>query len=98
MQWFNPLAFALVPTGVTRPGNSPRGVIVGPGYQKWDITLSKRFKFTERMDLQFRAEAYNVFNHTNFSGLSTAFGGATFGQVTSTRDPRLIQFALKLGY
>jgi outer membrane receptor protein involved in Fe transport len=98
LQWFNPLAFALVPTGVTRPGNSPRGVIVGPGYQKWDMTLSKRFKFTERMDLQFRAEAYNVFNHTNFLGLSTAFGGATFGQVTSTRDPRLVQFAFKLSY
>ena len=50
------------------------------------------------MDLQFRAEAYNVFNHTNFSGLSVAFGGTTFGQVTSTRDPRLIQFAFKLTY
>ena len=98
LKWFETGAFALVPTGVTRPGNSPRGVIVGPGYQKWDMTLSKRFKFTERVDLQFRAEAYNVFNHTNFSGLSTAFGGATFGQVTSTRDPRLIQFALKLAY
>jgi len=39
-----------------------------------------------------------VFNHTNFLGLSTAFGGATFGQVTTTRDPRLVQFALKLGF
>jgi len=98
LKWFEPNAFTLVPAGVTRPGNSPRGVIVGPGYQKWDMTLSKRFKFTERMDLQFRAEAYNVFNHTNFSGLSTAFGSTTFGQVTSTRDPRLIQFAFKLTY
>ena len=50
------------------------------------------------MDLQFRAEAYNVFNHTNFLALSTAFGGTTFGQVTSTRDPRLVQFALKFGF
>lgn len=98
LAWFNPLAFTLVPAGVTRPGNSPRGVIVGPGYQKWDMTLSKRFRFTESMDLQFRAEAYNVFNHTNFSGLSTVFGATNFGQVTSTRDPRLVQFALKLTY
>ena len=42
LQWFNPLAFSLVPVGVTRPGNSPRGVIVGPGYQKWDASSSPK--------------------------------------------------------
>jgi len=97
-QYFDTGAFQLVPAGVTRPGNSPRGVVLGPGYQKWDVTLSKRFRITENFNMQFRAEAYNVFNHTNFLGLSTVFGSTTFGQVTSTRDPRLIQFALKLNY
>ncbi|MFL6275585.1 MAG: carboxypeptidase regulatory-like domain-containing protein [Blastocatellia bacterium] len=97
-QWFNPFAFQLVPAGVTRPGNAPRGVVIGPGYQKWDMTLSKRWKFTENVNLQFRAEAYNIWNHTNFLGVSTVFGSTTFGQITSTRDPRLIQFALKLYY
>jgi len=96
LKWFDPGAFALAPAG--RPGDATRGNIIGPGYQKWDMTLSKRIKFRESMDLQFRAEAYNVFNHTNFLGLSTAFGGTTFGQVTSTRDPRLVQFALKFGF
>jgi len=96
LKWFETGAFAFAPGG--RPGSSPRGVIVGPGYQKWDMTLSKRFKFTERMNLQFRAEAYNVFNHTNFSGLSTTFAAVNFGQVTTTRDPRLVQFGLKLTY
>src|SRR5262249_60358285 len=94
--WFNTFAFAAVPAGVTRPGDSPRGVVIGPGYQKWDMTLGKRFKLRENVSLQFRAEAFNVFNHTNFLGVSTAFGSTTFGQITSTRDPRLIQFALKL--
>ncbi|HJQ26828.1 MAG TPA: carboxypeptidase regulatory-like domain-containing protein [Blastocatellia bacterium] len=94
--WFNPFAFAAPPAG--RPGTSPRGVVIGPGYQKWDMTLSKRWKFTENVNLQFRAEAYNVWNHTNFLGVSTTFGSTTFGQITSTRDPRLIQFALKLYY
>ena len=98
LKWFETGAFSLVPAGITRPGNSPRGVIVGPGYQKWDVTLGKSFKFTEDLNLQFRAEAYNVFNHTNFSGLGTAFGTSTFGQVTSTRDARIVQFALKLSY
>jgi hypothetical protein len=96
--WFDTTAFSNVPAGVTRAGDSPRGVVLGPGYQKWDMTLSKHWRFTETVNLQFRAEAFNVFNHTNFLGLGTTFGSSTFGQVTSTRDPRLIQFALKLAY
>jgi hypothetical protein len=46
--------------------------------------------------LQFRAEAFNVFNKTNFSTVSTALGAANFGNVTATRDPRILQLALKL--
>jgi len=98
LTWFFPSEFALVPAGVTRPGDSPRGVITGPGYQKWDMTLGKRFKIRESVSLQFRAEAFNVFNHTNFLGVGTSFGTSTFGQLTSTRDPRIIQFGLKFVY
>jgi hypothetical protein len=98
LTWFFPQEFQLVPAGVTRPGDATRGNIIGPGYQKWDVTLAKTFRFRENVSLQFRAEAYNVFNHTNFSGVGTSFGTATFGQITSTRDPRLIQFALKFNY
>src|SRR5262249_27217693 len=96
LKWFDTTAFALAPGG--RPGTAPRGAIIGPGYQKFDLTLGKEFKIAERMNLQFRTEAYNVFNHTNFLGVGTAFGTSTFGQITTTRDPRLIQFGLKLSY
>ncbi|HEY3138268.1 MAG TPA: adenylyl cyclase, partial [Blastocatellia bacterium] len=96
LAWFNTFAFANPPAG--RPGTSPRGVIIGPGYQKWDMTLGKRFKLRENMSLQFRAEAFNVWNHTNFLGVNTSFGSTSFAQITSTRDPRLIQFALKFNY
>ncbi len=98
LQWFNVAAFRDVSTGENRVGNAARGVLTGPGYQRWDVNLSKRFRIREGMNLQFRAEGYNIFNHTNFNGLSTALGAVTFGQVTSTRDPRLFQFALKLNY
>ena len=98
LQWFNTAAYRDVPTGENRVGSSPRGSLAGPGYQKWDMNLSKRFRITEGINLQFRAEGYNIFNHTNFNGISTSLGSTTFGQVTSTRDPRLFQFALKLNY
>jgi hypothetical protein len=98
LTWFFPQEFQTVPAGVTRPGDATRGAIISPGYEKWDVTLAKRFRIRENVNLQFRAEAYNVFNHTNFLGVGTTFGTSTFGQITTTRDPRILQFALKFNY
>lgn len=95
-QWFNKSAFAEVPNGEIRPGNAPRGAIIGPGLQRWDISLFKNTKVTERIGTQFRAEAFNVFNHTNFDTVGTSFGFSSFGRVTGVRDPRILQLALKL--
>ena len=97
-QWFNTSAFALVPAGQVRPGNAPRGAVRGPGAQRWDLSLFKNIRFTENWKLQFRAEAINVFNHTNFDGVSTSFTSGTYGQVTSARDPRVMQLALKFSF
>jgi len=97
-QWFNKAAFQLVPTGTIRPGNAPRGAIIGPGAQRWDLSLFKNTRLTEMWKLQFRAETINVFNHTNFNGVGTSFTAGTFGQVTSARDPRVMQLALKLSF
>jgi hypothetical protein len=97
-RWFNTSAFALVPAGQIRPGNAPRGAVRGPGAQRWDLSLFKNIRFTESRKLQFRAEAINVFNHTNFDGVSTSFTAGTYGQVTSVRDPRSMQLALKLSF
>jgi hypothetical protein len=95
-QWFNTSAFAEVPAGVTRPGNSGRGVVLGPGYGRWDLTLARNIKIHEDIKFQFRAEMFNIFNHTNPLGVNTTRTNALFGQVTSTRDPRLVQLGLKL--
>jgi hypothetical protein len=65
-QWFNTSAFAFVPSGEIRPGNEKRGTIVGPPMARWDANLYKNTNLTERVTLQFRAEAFNVLNHTNF--------------------------------
>lgn len=95
-EWFNKSAFAEVPSGDIRPGNAPRGAIIGPGLQRWDISLFKNTKINERINTQFRAEAFNVFNHTNFDTVGTSFGFSSFGRVTGVRDPRIMQLGLKL--
>jgi hypothetical protein len=96
-QWFNKSAFAFVPSGEIRPGNEKRGTIVGPPTVRWDANLYKNTNLTERVSLQFRAEAFNVLNHTNFNTFaSTRFGSSLFGKINSARDPRIMQLALKL--
>jgi len=97
-QWFNTSAFAFVPTGSNLPGNAPRGTVIGPGDQRWDLSLFKNIRMTESTKLQFRAEAINVFNHTNFNTVSTSLTSAVYGQVLTARDARVMQLALKLNF
>jgi hypothetical protein len=94
-QWFNTNCFADVPAGELRYGNERRGAVRGPGFGRWDLSLFKNIKITEGSHLQFRAEAFNVWNHTNFSGVDAGLSSSDYGKVTSTRDPRNVQFALK---
>ncbi|MGP8246464.1 MAG: carboxypeptidase regulatory-like domain-containing protein, partial [Bryobacteraceae bacterium] len=67
--WFNTACFQPVAQGQIRPGNAGRGVVRGPGFENLDAAFIKNFSFTEdRVKLQFRAEAFNLTNHTNPSG------------------------------
>jgi hypothetical protein len=63
-QWFNPNAFVLAPAGTY--GNVGRNVLRGPGLADGDVSLSKETKLSERFNLTFRAEFFNVLNHANF--------------------------------
>jgi hypothetical protein len=65
----NPAAFALPLQGTF--GDAPKDVFRGPGRNNFDVTLSKRFRLTERFKAEFRAEAYNIFNHTQFTSEDT---------------------------
>jgi hypothetical protein len=77
-------------------GNLGRNTFVGPGYWATDLSVIKNFKLTEALQLQFRAEAFNVLNHTNFHIGHNAINDPAFGQAGGTGDPRTLQFALKL--
>jgi hypothetical protein len=94
-QWFNTSCFAEVPAGVVRPGNSGRYIINGPGFQRWDFSVFKNIRVREGMKFQLRGEAFNILNHANPSGFVTAITSATYGRVTSFRDPRIIQIGGK---
>src|SRR5262249_24775671 len=96
LQWFNTAAFVNPPSAAGPPGNAPRGSIRGPGLQRWDISLFKNTQIRESMKLLFRAEAFNIFNHTNFDGVRTTRQSASFGQIISVRDARIMQLGLKL--
>jgi len=86
-------------------GNLGRNTFVGPGYWAVDTSIFKTFQLSDRFGLQFRAEAFNVFNHTNFQlGGATAATGFNnlnnppFGRASGTFNPRQLQFGLKLSF
>ena len=68
----------------------------GPGTADFDTSLLKDLPLTDRLRLQFRAEFFNVFNHTQFTTPSGNVNGGTFGIITSAAFPRIGQFAVKL--
>jgi hypothetical protein len=94
--WFNGSAFA--PTVAGAWGNEPFNALRGPGRQNWNLSVFKSFLFSESRGskLEFRAEFFNAFNHTEFNNVSTTFSSGNFGAVTSAHDPREIQLGLKL--
>jgi Carboxypeptidase regulatory-like domain/TonB dependent receptor len=97
-QWFNTAAFASPPTDGVRPGNAPARPLYGPGEIRWDSAILKDLSLGERSSLQFRAEATNVLNHTNYDYVDPDFSTAQFGQILSARDPRIITLGLKLTF
>jgi hypothetical protein len=97
-QWFNPTVFA-VPAPFTY-GNSARNLLFGPGFFNWDAGVFKNTLLTERINLEFRAEFFNILNHANFAvPASNISVPNTVGRISSTSNtPRDIQFGLRLQF
>jgi hypothetical protein len=99
--WFNPAAFQAPANGTW--GNLGRYIANGPGYYEIDSSLQKRFAVTERIALNFRAAAFNLFNHPIFANPSGNSSSSGFGRITSILNtgavgmgaPRRIEFMLR---
>ena len=95
-EWFNTAAFAPAPYG--KFGNAGRNILSGPGVTNVDFSIVKNTKLAERLNMQFRAEFFDLFNTTNFNLPDSFLGSATFGQVLSAQAPRRVQFGLKFRF
>jgi hypothetical protein len=102
--WFNICAFA--PQAVGTWGDEPVNSLYGPGFVNFDFSLSKSFALTERIRLQFTAQAFNLFNHPEFQVSGTTLNASApnsggFGTALAEANfyvPRNMQFALKLTF
>jgi hypothetical protein len=109
-QAINPAAFAAPPAAEF--GDAPRNFVRGFGAWQMDLALRREFFLNERVRLQFRTEAFNLFNHPNFGSIDANFGDPNFGLATSTLarslgtlsplyqmgGPRSLQFALRMAF
>jgi hypothetical protein len=104
-EWFNTGAFAQNPAtlvrGVAVNGNSGRNMLRGPTFKNLNLAISHDFNFKERLHLQLRADAYNVFNIVSLNpptGNGATAGSTTFGAITSASAMRQLQLGLKFSF
>jgi hypothetical protein len=98
-RWFDTSVF----TPVVRFGNLGRNVVIGPGFNNTDFSITKNFRLGERLSSQFRAEFFDLFNHANLGQPGNVVGTPDFGRITRTRfstgesgSSRQVQLAVKL--
>ncbi len=108
IQWFNPSVFKNNYYPATPGGDNANSLatfgdlqnngVWGPGRQNWDLSLIKDFTFTERLKLEVRCDAVNVWNHPQWQGVDTGTGDQNFGMVTSAYEGRVLQLAAKISF
>jgi hypothetical protein len=98
LHWFNQTAFIAPAPSSYQVGNEKRNMMTGPGYNRLDVGVFRNFKVYRTMTFQLRGEGFNILNHTNWGTVQTSAGSSSFGQVTATRDPRILQVAGKINF
>jgi carboxypeptidase family protein len=95
-RWFDTSVFSL--PALFTFGSAPRNAVIGPGLGEVDVSLQKEIAIKEAARVQFRAEAYNLFNHPDFNIPNRTAFTSNFGKIASAQDSRQLQFALKLTF
>jgi hypothetical protein len=95
-RWFDTAAFAL-PAPYTF-GSAPRNSVIGPGFSTTDLSLAKTWAIGGSRELEVRWEMFNLFNKANFDVPSRVFGTPNFGRIFSAKEPREMQFGVKLSF
>jgi outer membrane receptor protein involved in Fe transport len=98
--WFNAAAFQKLDpiANAGQFGTAGRNIVEGPGYANWDFSATKNIRLTEARQLQFRAELFNILNHTNFRLPDSDISSPTFNHILAAQPPRLVQLALKFTF
>lgn len=94
--YLNGLAFSQNALGTF--GNLRRNAFKGPGYFDLDASASRIFELRESWNIEFRADAFNATNHVNFNNPATGLNSGTFGEITSAKANRVLQFSAKIHY
>ena len=95
-RWFNTAAFAAAPE--SRRGNAPIGLIEGPHWYQWDLSMRKNFALPGTVKLQVRADMFNVFDRVNFNNPNVTVTAAEFGRIAAARIPRQTQLSFRLTF
>jgi hypothetical protein len=95
-RWFDTAAFALQAPFTF--GSAPRNSVIGPGYANVDLALAKTFALRGTAQLELRWEVFNLLNRANFDLPNRIFGNPNFGRIFSARNPREMQFGVRLGF
>ncbi len=95
-RWFDTSAFALPAQFAF--GTAPRNSVVGPGYANVDFSLAKDWAVGSSQRLEFRWEVFNLLNRANFELPNRIFGSPNFGRIFSAKNPREMQFGVRLTF
>jgi hypothetical protein len=103
-RWFNTDAFTVPPIfydnlgAYSIPGNEGRNVVTGPGLASWDMSLQRQARLSERLNLVFRSDFFNLTNHPNFDRPGLILGTSNFGNISSAENSRQVQFSVRLNW
>jgi len=86
------------PNQVATFGDLGYNGVWGPGRQNWDISVVKDFAFTERLKLEIRGDAVNIWNHPQFNAVDTGTGDPNFGKATGAYEGRTLQLGAKINW